>query len=55
VDRRPARASDAGASAGARTAEPEDSPMTRTYARVLVVEVVVLLALWGAGRYFAAP
>jgi hypothetical protein len=51
VDRRPAGASDA----DARTAEREDSPMTRTYARVLVVEVVVLLALWGAGRYFAAP
>jgi hypothetical protein len=51
VDRRPAGASDA----GVRPAEHEDSPMTRTYARVLVVEVVVLLALWAAGRYFAAP
>ena len=32
----------------------EDRPMTRTYARVLVVEVLVLLALWAAGRYFGS-
>lgn len=28
--------------------------MTRTYATVLAVEVVVLLALWAAGRYFGS-
>ena len=28
--------------------------MARTYAAVLVVEAVVLLALWAAGRYFGA-
>ena len=26
--------------------------MTKTYATVLAVEVLVLLALWVAGRYF---
>jgi hypothetical protein len=33
----------------------EDSPVTRTYAAVLLVQVAVLLVLWGAGRYFGAP
>jgi hypothetical protein len=32
----------------------EDKPMTKTYATVLAVEVLVLLALWAAGRYFGA-
>jgi hypothetical protein len=35
--------------------DAQDSPMTRTYAAVLLVQVVVLLALWAAGRYFATP
>ena len=30
-----------------------DTPFTATIAKVLAVEVVVLLALWLAGRYFA--
>ncbi|HJS57645.1 MAG TPA: hypothetical protein VKA01_06025 [Vicinamibacteria bacterium] len=36
---------------------PDDvqySPMTWTYTAVLLVQVVVLLALWAAGRYFGA-
>ena len=32
----------------------EDRPMTKTYATVLAVEVLVLLALWAAGRYFGS-
>ena len=28
--------------------------MTRTYATVLAVEVLVLLAVWAAGRYFGS-
>jgi hypothetical protein len=28
--------------------------MTGTYVRVLVLEVIVLLALWAAGRYFGS-
>lgn len=28
--------------------------MTRTYVTVLAVEVLVLLALWAAGRYFGS-
>jgi hypothetical protein len=28
--------------------------MTKTYAAVLAVEVLVLLALWAAGRYFGS-
>ena len=32
----------------------EDRPMTTTYATVLAVEVLVLLTLWAAGRYFGA-
>ena len=35
-------------------ADAEDRPMTRTYVTVLVVEVLVLLALWAAGRYFGS-
>ena len=30
-----------------------DTPFTVTAARVIAVEVVVLLGLWLAGRYFA--
>lgn len=32
----------------------DDRPMTAAYAKVLLVEVVVLLALWVAGRYFGS-
>jgi len=32
----------------------EERPMTRSYATVLVVELLVLLALWAAGRYFGS-
>jgi len=28
--------------------------MTKTYVTVLAVEVLVLLALWAAGRYFGS-
>ena len=28
--------------------------MTRTYVAVLAIEVLVLLALWAAGRYFGS-
>ena len=37
------------------TASPEerDSPMTATYVRVVVVEVVFLTLLWLAQRYFS--
>jgi hypothetical protein len=31
-----------------------ERPMARTYAAVLAVEVLVLLALWAAGRYFGS-
>jgi hypothetical protein len=31
-----------------------DQPMSRTYATVLAVEILVLLALWAAGRYFGS-
>lgn len=34
--------------------EGDERSMTRTYATVLAVEVVVLLALWAAGRYFGS-
>jgi hypothetical protein len=30
----------------------DDRAMTKTYATVLAVEALVLLALWAAGRYF---
>jgi hypothetical protein len=30
-----------------------DASRARTYAAVLIVEVLVLAALWGAGRYFS--
>jgi len=30
----------------------DDEPMAGTYAKVLALEVLVLLALWAAGRYF---
>lgn len=32
----------------------DDRPMAWTYASVLVLEVLVLLALWAAGRYFGS-
>ena len=32
-----------------------DKRMSRTYAGVLFFELVVLLALWAAERYFTAP
>jgi hypothetical protein len=35
-------------------AEPEEPSMTRTYVQVLALEVLVLLALWAAGRYFGS-
>ncbi len=34
--------------------EEDDQPMGRTYALVLAVEVLVLLSLWAAGRYFGS-
>jgi hypothetical protein len=36
----------------ARIPEPGDSRMTGTYVAVLVVEVVVLFALWSFSTYF---
>ena len=33
--------------------EPGERGMTRTYATVLGVEVLVLITLWAVGRYFA--
>jgi hypothetical protein len=36
------------------TKADDEAPMTRTYAAVLAVEVLVLVALWAAGRYFGA-
>jgi len=38
-----------------RAPDDDDRPMTRTYARVLFVQALVLMALWAAGRYFGAP
>ena len=38
-----------------RPDDVQDSPMTWTYAAVLLVQVVVLLALWAAARYFGPP
>jgi hypothetical protein len=34
--------------------EPNDRRMRLTYALVVVVEVVVIAALWGFSRYFAS-
>ena len=34
--------------------EPNDRHMRLTYALVVVVEVVVIAALWGFSRYFAS-
>ena len=31
----------------------DDSPMTRTYVRVLLLEVAIVAALWIFGRYFS--
>jgi hypothetical protein len=33
--------------------EPDERSMTRTYATVLGLEVLVLVTLWAVGRYFA--
>jgi hypothetical protein len=38
-----------------KAADPEDSSMTRTYASVLLVQAVVLLALWALGSGFRVP
>ena len=32
--------------------EPNDRPMVGTFVAVLLVEVIVLLALWAFGAYF---
>jgi len=32
----------------------DDRPMWATYLAVIVVEVIVLVALWAFGRYFAS-
>jgi hypothetical protein len=32
----------------------DDRPMTKTYATVLALEVLVLVALFAAGRYFGS-
>ena len=38
------------------TGQPgDDRPMTRSYAAVLILQAVVLLALWVAERWFSAP
>ena len=34
--------------------DPDEPAMTRTYVQVLTLEVLVLLALWAAGRYFGS-
>ncbi len=34
-------------------ADPGDAGMTRTYALVVLVEAVVVFALWAISRYFA--
>ena len=42
--------------AAARAPGPADEPpMLATFAAVLALEVIVLLALWGLGRYFGSP
>ena len=33
--------------------DPDDSDMTRTYVLVLVVETLVIFALWALSRYFS--
>ena len=33
--------------------EPGDTPMTRTYVLVLVIEALIILALWALGRVYA--
>jgi hypothetical protein len=39
---------------GTRNQEPEsDSPMTSTYIQVLVLEAVIIAALWLFGRMFS--
>jgi hypothetical protein len=39
--------------AAARVPEPDDPALTRTYLLVLVVEVIVIAALYWVGRHFA--
>ncbi len=34
-------------------AEPGERDMTRTYVRVVVIQIVVLLALWVFSRHFS--
>jgi hypothetical protein len=36
-----------------RRFDPGDARMKRAYVSALIVEVLVLLALWSAGRYFS--
>jgi hypothetical protein len=36
------------------TGEADDRAMTAQYAKVLLLEAAVLLALWAAGRYFGS-
>lgn len=33
--------------------EPGDTPMTGTYVAVVIVEVLIILALWALGRVYA--
>lgn len=33
--------------------QPEDAPLTATYVRVLVIEVVIVVGLWILGRMYA--
>jgi hypothetical protein len=36
------------------TTDRDDRPMARTYVSVLVLQALVLTALWVAGRYFGS-
>ena len=33
--------------------EPGDSPMTGTYVAVLIIEALIIIALWALGRIYA--
>jgi hypothetical protein len=37
----------------ASTTDSEDTPMTATYIKVVVVEAIILIALWVFGRLFS--
>ena len=37
------------------TGPDAERPMTRSYVTVLVLEALVLLSLWAAGRWFSVP